>query len=163
MDKKLLGIYINDHLAGHVAGLELTKRSAASNEGTPLGDYLEQFVAELEEEKVTIERALEEVDADPSRVKTMGAWVAEKAGRLKLNGNVTGYSPLSRLLEIETMSNGVASKMDLWSALQRMQVGSDAEYQGLLDRAERQKAQLETFSHSAITTAFAGEPQEATG
>ncbi|MDQ4145586.1 MAG: hypothetical protein M3198_17955 [Actinomycetota bacterium] len=157
MDKKLLGIYINDHLAGHVAGLELAKRSASSNEGTPLGEFLATFVEELEQERAIMESALDEVDEDPNRVKTMAAWVAEKAGRLKLNGNVTSYSPLSRLLEVETMSNGVAAKMDLWSALERMQVGPSGEHRALLERAERQKAQLETHRHSAITTAFSGE------
>ena len=36
-----------------------------------------------------------------SRAKDGAAWVAEKLGRLKTNGQLTGYSPLSRLVELE--------------------------------------------------------------
>lgn len=155
MDKKLLGIYINDHLAGHVAGLELAKRSASSNEATALGEFLEAFVSELEEEKEVIEKALDAVDKDPNRFKTFGAWVAEKAGRLKLNGNVASYSPLSRLLELEVMSNGVASKIDLWDSLRRMDVDAGADFGTLIERAESQRARLAAHRHAAISAAFA--------
>ena len=156
MDHKLLGIYINDHLAAHVAGLELAKRSASSNKGTPLGDFLEAFATELQDEQKVIEGALDAVDRDANRLKTLGAWVAEKAGRLKLNGRVAGYSPLSRLLELEVMSNGVASKIDLWETLKRLEVDAGDALGPLIERAERQKATLETHRHAAISQAFAG-------
>ena len=157
MDKKLLGIYINDHLAGHVAGIELAKRSLSSNQGTPLGDFLVGFVDELEGERTVMEKALDAVDRDPNRLKTMGAWVAEKAGRLKLNGNVVGYSPLSRVIEIETMSYGVAAKIDLWDALGRMEIDTGSDLHALITQAERQSAQLETHRHRALSAAFAGD------
>jgi hypothetical protein len=35
LDHKLLSIYLNDHLAGSTSGIELAKRSAANNRGTP--------------------------------------------------------------------------------------------------------------------------------
>lgn len=159
MDTKLLGIYVNDHLAGHVAGLELAKRSASSNKGTALGDFLEGFVSELEDERGVIEKALAAISRDPNRFKTMGAWVAEKAGRLKLNGNVVGYSPLSRVLEIEAMAHGVAAKKDLWDALKRMDVEVGSNLQELIAQADRQRAQLETHRHGALSAAFAGDPE----
>ncbi|MDQ4094661.1 MAG: hypothetical protein M3174_00420 [Actinomycetota bacterium] len=158
MDKKLLGIYINDHLAGHVAGIELAKRSAGSNEGTPLGEFLEGFVAELQEEQQVMESALDAVDRDPSRLKTFGAWVAEKAGRFKLNGNVLAYSPLSRLLELEAMVHGVSAKMDLWETLEKMDVDAGAAFGSLIERGERQRATLKTHRHAALSQAFAGSP-----
>ena len=37
----------------------------------------------------------------------VAGWVAEKAGRLKLNGSLLTYSPLSRLVELEGLSLGV--------------------------------------------------------
>jgi len=48
-----------------------------------------------------------------------GAWAAEKLGRLKLNGRLRGYSPLSRLLELEMLHIGITGKLELWQALQR--------------------------------------------
>ena len=34
INRKLLGIYLNDHLAGSTAGMEVARRSAGSNKGT---------------------------------------------------------------------------------------------------------------------------------
>ena len=43
----------------------------------------------------------------PDRLKVAGAWAGEKAGRLKLNGHLTGYSPQSRVIELEGLVVGV--------------------------------------------------------
>ena len=47
VDRKLLRIYLNDHLAGSVAGTALARRALASNRGTPLGDHLERLAREV--------------------------------------------------------------------------------------------------------------------
>ena len=52
-------------------------------------------------------------------MKPAVAWIAEKAGRLKLNGQIRGYSPLSRLVELEGLEVGVTGKRSLWQALSR--------------------------------------------
>ena len=43
-----------------------------------------------------------------SKTKEAVAWVGEKIGRLKLNGQLRGYSPLSRVLELEALAVGVS-------------------------------------------------------
>ena len=48
---KLLSIYLNDHLAGATLGIELVKRSRASNKGTPLGDFLDRLLREIETDR----------------------------------------------------------------------------------------------------------------
>ena len=96
-DNKYLTIYLNDHFAGSTIGLELAKRARGSNEGTPLGAFLERLVTEIEEDRETLKRLMDEVGAKRDPLKAGGAWAAEKLGRLKLNGQLTGYSPLSRL------------------------------------------------------------------
>jgi hypothetical protein len=55
------------------------------------------------------------IDASP--VKPAGAWLLEKAGRLKLNGQLRGYSPLSPLVELEGLEAGVSGKRSLWQVL----------------------------------------------
>src|SRR5215207_10817777 len=55
---------------------------------------------------------------DRSPVKSGSAWGLEKAGRLKLNGQLRGYSPLSRLIELEALHAGVSAKRSLWQVLQ---------------------------------------------
>jgi hypothetical protein len=51
------------------------------------------------------------------RGKPALAWTGEKLGRLKLNGQLSGYSPLSRLVELEFLYVGIAGKLRLWGAL----------------------------------------------
>ena len=52
-----------------------------------------------------------------SKPKAAVAWVGEKVGRLKLNGQIRGYSPLSRVLELEALAVGVRGKLALWESL----------------------------------------------
>ncbi len=45
------------------------------------------------------------------------AYVGASAGRLKLNGRLIHYSPLSRVLELEALSGGVMTQLRLWESL----------------------------------------------
>lgn len=145
MADKLLSIYLNDHLAGSTVGVELSKRARSANEGTPLGEWLVGLSREIEEDRATLERLMDRLGVRRDHLKTKGAWIAEKAGRLKLNGQLTGYSPLSRLVELESLHLGVNGKLDLWKALGRS-LGPEVEgfdFDQLAERAERQARELE--------------------
>jgi hypothetical protein len=89
-------------------------------------------------------------------VKRAAAWGAEKVGRLKLNGQLTGYSPLSRVVELETLSLGVAGKLGLWRALRDVAPGGIPadDLERLIKRAERQRRGLETQRRRAAEIAF---------
>jgi hypothetical protein len=158
-DTKLLRIYLNDHLAGSVAGLELAKRTRSSNESTPLGDYLVEFMEQVIKEQEVIEDLLDALGAGPDRMKQLAAWIAEKAGRLKLNGQITGYSDLSRLVELEGLCLGVEGKLSLWRSLrtvrERHSAVSALDLDGLIEQAELQRSTLESFRHQAAETALA--------
>jgi hypothetical protein len=115
-----LAIYLNDHLAGSVVGTELAKRALRENRGTAFEEPLEWLLARIEEDRATLERILEELGVRKSRMKTSLALVLERLGRLKLNGQLTGYSPLSRLVELEGLSLGVTGKLALWENLREI-------------------------------------------
>jgi hypothetical protein len=117
MEQKLLAIYLNDHLAGSVLGSELTRRVARENRGTQLGEFLERLVVEILDDRQTLESVLRATAVRPSPIKPRVAWALEKVGRLKLNGRIRSYSPLSRLLELEGLTMGIAAKRSLWEAL----------------------------------------------
>ena len=51
MNTRFLGIYLNDHLAGATTGVELARRSRASNQGTELGDFLAELTAGIEADR----------------------------------------------------------------------------------------------------------------
>ena len=42
VNRKLLGIYLNDHLAGSTVGMEVARRTARSNKGSGYGAFLEE-------------------------------------------------------------------------------------------------------------------------
>ena len=91
--------------------------------------------------------------------KVAGAWAAEKLGRLKLNGRLRGYSPLSRLLELEMLHIGITGKLELWQALQQT-LGSklsDVDFSALIERAESQRQAVERLRLDAAAEAFAEE------
>jgi len=153
---KLRSIYRNDHLAGSTIGAGLARRSSARNSGTPLGDYLEGLTSEIESDRETLERLMAELGVRPNRLKTVGAWAAERLGRLKLNGQLAGYSPLSRLVELESLYLGITGKQELWRALQRT-LGTDErgfDFEELDRRAERQAADVEVHRLEAARVAL---------
>jgi hypothetical protein len=146
LDRKLLGIYLNDHLAGATIGLELSRRARGSNKGTEYSEVLERVAREIEEDRETLKGLMESLEIGPDRAKVGGAWVAEKFGRLKPNGRLLSYSPLSRMIELESLSLGIAGKLSLWEALKEV-AAEDArldaeELSRLADRAERQRKEV---------------------
>jgi hypothetical protein len=115
-----LAIYLNDHLAGSVVGTELAKRVLRENRGTAFEEPLDWLLAQIQEDRATLVRILEELGVSKSRVKISLAVVLERLGRLKLNGQLTGYSPLSRLVELEGLALGVTGKLALWENLREI-------------------------------------------
>lgn len=147
MNVKYLAVYLNDHLAGSVAGVELAKRAASSNEGTTYGTFLSELEHEIAEDRASLERIMERFDVKQDKLKTTGAFVAEKLGRLKTNAHLTSYSPLSRVVELEGLTLGVTGKLALWKSLLEVADTDDRldpeELEVLRQRAEAQQKGLE--------------------
>jgi hypothetical protein len=158
MRDRLLGIYLNDHLAGEVAGRELAQRCRDSNSDTDLGRYLDQFLAELKQDRAQLEAIMDRLGVRRDTVKQGAAWIAEKVARLKLNGYLRGYSPLSRLVETETLCLGIEGKLALWRTLMRISTGeprlASFDLAELERRASRQRAFMEEFRLEAAARAF---------
>jgi hypothetical protein len=143
----LLAIYLNDHLAGATAGRELARRAAAGNKGPIYGTFLADLAVEIEADRQSLISLMGALDIGIDRKKVIGGWAAEKLGRLKLNGRLLGYSPLSRLIELEGLTLGVRGKLALWLALKELE-GEHPAIAGaglaeLIARAEGQLRELE--------------------
>lgn len=158
MSNKLLRIYLNDHLAGSVAGRELAKRCLSNNRGNALGRYLEELLPQIEEDASVLESLLDRLGEPKDRVKPALAWAAEKVGRLKLNGQLTGYSSLSRVLEVEGLSLGVEGKLSLWETLKELAPSqprlSGYDFDAMIERAVHQREMLEEHRREAAKIAF---------
>lgn len=155
--RRLLGIYLNDHLAGATMGVELARRLWSSNQDDPdFGAPLGEICTEIETDRETLRRTMERLRIRRGRLKPAAAWTGEKLGRLKLNGRLRGYSPLSRVLELETLAIGIAGKARMWRALETT-FGKPVEgldFGALADRADRQRARVEELHRIGARRAF---------
>ena len=155
---RLLEIYLTDHAAAATAGAALARRAAQSNSTSEHGDFLKGLSAAIEEDRRSLQQIIAQLGFEESRSKEAIAWLGEKVGRLKLNGRLREYSPLSRVLELEALSVGVAGKLALWeSLLAQPWVGerlSGPDLTVLAERARQQGAEVERHRLQAAREAF---------
>jgi hypothetical protein len=119
METKLLAIYLNDHLAGATAGVAVAQRVAASNrDNDAYYPALCTLAEEIREDRASLLGIMSVLEIGTDPVKQALAWAGEKVGRLKLNGHLFIYSPLSRLDELEFLALGVTGKRALWRSLE---------------------------------------------
>jgi hypothetical protein len=156
---RFIAIYLNDHLAGATVGVELARRAAGSNRGSAYGQFLDELATEIRSDRESLLAIMRSLQVRVDRVKVSAAWTAEKLGRLKLNGQLRGYSPLSRLVELEALTLGVSGKLALWRALDQVEPAhpelSKATLQDLIARAQYQLESLETQRRNAVTDSLA--------
>jgi hypothetical protein len=143
----MLGIYLNDHLAGATAGTELAHRTARSRGDEQDGGTLMRLAAEIAQDRATLLDIMAALGIKVRRYKVGAAWIGEKAGRLKFNGRLLARSPLSNLEELEMLRLGVEGKAAGWRTLRtladtdmRLDPGRLDE---LISRARRQADRLE--------------------
>lgn len=113
----LLGIYLNDHLAGATGGVELAHRMAASREGLMPGALMRQLTVDIAEDRAALLEIMKSLGIAVRGYKVWAAWIGEKVGRLKFNGYVAARSPLSGLEELEALRLGVEGKAAGWRTL----------------------------------------------
>lgn len=114
---RLLGIYLNDHLAGATAGVELARRMAASRRGPSPGGDVQRLAAEIVADRAALIEMMTALGIPVRSYKVYAAWIGEKAGRLKFNGHLLTRSPLSSLVELEMLRLGVEGKAAGWRTL----------------------------------------------
>jgi hypothetical protein len=154
----LLPIYLRDHLAGATSGLELAKRLERENRDSEFGPPLTELRREIEEDRATVVEIMRRLNVTRDRLKEAAAWAGEKVGRLKLNGRLVGYSPLSRVIELEALEMGVTGKDGLWRSLIQAR-GDDRRLEGidlagLHARAESQRTRIRALQLRAAAIAF---------
>jgi hypothetical protein len=147
-DTHPLSIYLNDHLMGASAGVELFRRATGSaypEHRTTLG----RLTDEVAEDRDTLITIMRRVDVPVRSYRIAAGWVGEKIGRLKPNGHIVRRAPLSHLIEVETMLLGVRGKTAGWQALRSLTETehrlSPDQLDELLHRAHDQQEQLEAI------------------
>ncbi|MBV9213096.1 MAG: hypothetical protein JOZ25_05555 [Actinobacteria bacterium] len=154
MNHRYLPTYLNDHLAAATGVTDLVARAASSNEGNDYGGFLAELRHEIAEDRAALERIMARLDVKRDPIKTTAARVAERIGRLKPNAHLTSYSPLSRVIELETVALGVTGKLALWRSLIEIAGAEERldpeELRQLVERAEDQRRSIETYRIRAV-------------
>jgi hypothetical protein len=152
-DERYLAIYMNDQLALGVLWREIARRSARSNYGTDEGAAIRRVADAIAEDVETFEQIMQRIGVPKTHAKPVLAMAGERFGRLKLNGHLRSYSPLSRFEELDFLVMGIDGKVTLWTNL-RDHAGlgerlPDVDFDALIDRAKQQRALLEPFHAEA--------------
>jgi hypothetical protein len=162
--RRLRRIYLDDHWAAAGAGVQLARRLASANADTPWHPTLSRIVAEVEQDERALSELREAEAAGSFSIKRVLAAAAERVGRLKLNGRLVGYSPLSRLFELEALMSGVQAKQCLWRTI-RVSDGWATERVDLAELERRAIAQLQDLSriHDEAAALAVGPDEEPAG
>ncbi len=154
----LLGIYLNDHLAGSAGGVALAQRLRDSHGETAAAADLAWLAEQVAEDRATLIKLMEQLGIPRTKYKEPAAWLAEKVGRLKPNGHLLSRSPLSSVVELEAMRLGVEGKAAGWRSLRTLAEKDSRLDQDLIGnlqvRAREQAERLEHLHARAAAEAF---------
>jgi len=146
----LLAIYLRDHHAAGLAGARVAERVGRDSGN----DDLRRVASEIQQDLVVLEGIMSRLGVAPDRVKDTFSRIAERLGRMKLNGRLLRRSPLSDLLELETLVVGISGKQALWVSLREIPSINVEELDQLLERAEEQKRVVENARVAAAKRSF---------
>jgi hypothetical protein len=139
----LLGIYLNDHLAGATVGVGRSRFAARSHRDQPFAEPLRRLAGEIGEDRASLLRIMRSLGVPKRRYKVAASGAAERLGRLKSNGRLYRRSPLT----VKGKELGWRTLRTLAEADGRL---SEQELDGLIARAERQMSTLEELRVRAV-------------
>jgi len=112
-----LNSYLNDHLAGSVAALELLERLMVTYKGKPLERFFSDLRNEIEVDQESLKALIAKLGEKESAVRKAGAWIAEKLSRAKIQLSETHEGEMGLFLALEGLALGIQGKRSLWCAL----------------------------------------------
>lgn len=112
-----LNDYLNDHLAGSVAAIELLDRLVEAYEGKPLERFFRDLRDDIQHDQKHLEELIAKLGLKESTVQKAGAWIVEKLSRPKIDLGDGGENELGLFLALEALILGITGKRSLWRAL----------------------------------------------
>ena len=153
-----LGTYLNDHLAGSVAALELIEHLAKNYPDTTLEGFFAELHTDISADQDVLRDLLRTFETSESAVRKAGAWLAEKVGRAKFGLEENDVSGTGLLEALEGLAMGITGKQLLWRALaaasEVVPQLSGLDYKHLEQRAVEQRDRVEQKRLAAAREAF---------
>lgn len=146
----LLATYVRDHLTGAAGGHSLARRAAGTTGelDREAGRTLRRLAGDIGEDRRDLRRCAAALDIRQPRLREFGAQLAERLGRMKLNGQLLGTSALSPVLELDLLIMAVSGKARVWRTLAVLApagVPDDIDLEALEQRAIAQRQELEAL------------------
>jgi hypothetical protein len=156
----LLAIHVRDHLAAAVGGVALARRAVGTARTSAHAELLARLAEEIQDDLAALRRCADALGVPRSRARELAALAAERLGRLKLNGQLRGSSPLSPVIELQGLLLGVTGKASCWRVLALSGVEhllpDDIDLGALEARALGQRRELEQLHREVATRAVGG-------
>jgi hypothetical protein len=158
VDVSHLSVYLNDHLAGSIAALELLEHVGKKYPDSTLEAFCAEMHAEISADQDVLRDLLHTFEEKESVVRKAGAWVVEKLGRVKLGLSENDVTGTGLLEALEGLTLGVTGKQLLWRALaaaaETLPQLTGPDYAGLEQRAVEQRDRLDQKRLAAALEAF---------
>jgi hypothetical protein len=144
MNNENLSTYLNDHLAGATAALQLLD-TLATMDG--LERVAEELRAAIAADRKELESLMVGLSISISTARRVASWITAKMAELKVHVEDRGDGSLMRLELLEALALGVDGKRALWRVLDAVAKVEPAlatlDYERLEQRAVDQRQQIE--------------------
>jgi hypothetical protein len=153
--RERLHTYLNDHLAGSVAAIELLDNLIEHHSEDRFGKIFRDLRDEIEADQETLRNLIRKLGAEESAVRKAGAWLAEKFSRVKI-GDADDSAEL--LQALEGLALGISGKQLLWRSLAAIEANFPAlqgsDFSELEKRAHDQFERVERLRMQVVREAF---------
>jgi hypothetical protein len=158
---KQLAVYLNDHLAGSVAAIELLDHLIKDQTNRRLEKFLVDLRDDIERDQEILRDLIQKLDLGESAVRKAGAWIAEKLGRAKFAGIGEQSADLGLMQALEGLALGIKGKELLWRALQTVEANlpqlQGIDLKGFEQRAREQFERVDKERLHLAREAFSAE------
>jgi hypothetical protein len=148
--------YLNDHLAGSIAAIELIDDLSGASENQSLKQFLVDIKREIEADQKVLQGLINNTSESESSVRKAAAWISEKAARMKFKVAGEDFGGLGLVQALEMLGLGIRGKELLWRSLGQAGLTGlgNIDLAGLEQRAVVQQQWVETRRLEAARAAF---------
>jgi hypothetical protein len=158
MAEKHLSVYLNDHLSGGVAALELLGHLERAHADTVIASVASRLHADVTADHQELDTLIHRAGIAASRVRQAAAWLTEKFAELKVRVDDPADGALRLLETLEVLSLGIEGKRTLWEGLavvaEDVPALQGVDYARLIQRALDQRRRVETLRLDAVKAAL---------
>jgi hypothetical protein len=147
MTTQALSTYLNDHLAGAAAAVELLDHLLELHRGSDRRTFYETVQAEIIEDQKALQGLVSRISGRESQVRKAAAWFSEKLAQAKLALDDRSGGQFRTFEALEALTLGIQGKLLLWKALNEAARLNPAlqgmDFVGLQKRAQEQYARVD--------------------